>query len=168
MTRFVILLALAVTFVGSHLVNQSQPALDENILIADQGDDRIVEVSPDKQVVWDYKFDNLLPSQGPSSAYFSPDHASIIASLQNVVVIIDYATRKIVWQYGDLAQPGTGPDQLSGPQDAHILPEGNVSIADTQNCRLLIVSPDKQIVKQYGQTEQCFSKPNDYYLPNSI
>src|SRR5882724_1059149 len=167
MTRFLILLALVITLIGNRAEIQASLPLDQNILIADHGNNRIVEVSPDKQVVWEYKFDNLLPAQGPSSAFFSPDHTRIAASLQNVVVIIDYATRKIVWQYGAWAQPGTGPNQLSGPQDAHILVEGNISIADTQNCRILIVSPEKQIVKQYGQTSQCVSKPNDYYLPNA-
>jgi hypothetical protein len=166
--RLVLLGILLLLWVQNPVLAQPASPLGQNILIAEQGNNRIIEVTPDKQIVWVYTFDDVLPQSGPRSAFFSPDHTQVIASLPNVVVIIDYAIRKIVWQYGSWAQQDATFGLLNGPQDAHILSDGNIAIADTKACRILIVSPDKQIVKQYGKTNQCVAKPNAYYFPSAV
>src|SRR5579871_2543614 len=70
---------------------QSSAPLDRNILIADRGNNRIIEVTPDKQIVWEYRFNGLPPGYGADDAFFSPDNTRVIANLEfaNLVVIID-------------------------------------------------------------------------------
>jgi hypothetical protein len=109
----------------------------------------------------------LPPGSGADDAFFSPDNTKIVANLEerNLIVIIDYATRQIIWQYGQL-KPGRGPGQLNTPDDAYLLPVGNITVADIENCRVLVISQDKNIVAQYGQTGRCLNQPNYYDRPN--
>ena len=146
---------------------QAAPGLDRNILIADRGNNRIIEVTPDKQIVWEYHFNGLPPGYGADDAFFSPDNSQVIANLEfaNIVVIIDYATRKIVWQYGTTI-PGGGLNQVYRPDDSYLLPDGNVTIADIGNCRVIVVSPARKIVRQYGRTDQCLADPGYYDEPD--
>lgn len=146
---------------------QPIPALDRNILIADRGNNRIIEVTPDKQIVWEYHFRGLPPGHGADDAFFSPDNTRVIANLEfaNLVVIIDYATRKIVWQYGDTI-PGAGPGQVYRPDDSYLLPDGDATIADIVNCRVIVVSPAKKIVRQYGRTGDCLAVPGYFDQPD--
>src|SRR5258708_2855410 len=146
---------------------QTPPALDRNILIADRGNNRIIEVTPDKHIVWQYHFEGLRPGYGADDAFFSPDNTKIVANLEfeNTVVVIDYATRQIIWQYGGHIH-GYGPNQLYRADDAYMLPDGNVTIADIGNCRVLVVAPDKTIVRRYGKTQLCFHLPGFYDRPD--
>lgn len=149
-------------------------ALPTNILIADRGNNRIIEVTPDKQIVWTFQFAGLRPGFGADDAFFAPGNQTIIANLElmHTIVEIDYATKQIIWQYGTPGRPGTGPNQLNTPDDAYRLPDGTTAVADIKNCRILFVGRDKRVVKQYGQTRRCgggagfFNKPNgDTPLP---
>ncbi len=160
-------LAACVAMFTRPALAQSPQALDRNILIADRGNNRIIEVTPDKQIVWEYHFEGLEPGEGADDAFFSPDNTKIIANLEysNLVVIIDYATRKIVWQFGNY-KPGSGLNELNSPDDAYLLPDGNVTVADIENCRVLVIAPDKHIVRQFGKSNQCLSQPNYLNRPN--
>ncbi len=42
-----------------------------NVLIADRGNNRIIEVTPDKQIVWKYDFKGLRPGFGADDAFFA-------------------------------------------------------------------------------------------------
>ncbi len=141
--------------------------LDRNLLIADRGNNRIIEVTPDKRIVWAFHFEGLPPGHGADDAFFSPDNSLIVANLEeeNIIVLIDYASRQIIWQYGD-GTAGAGPNQLNSPDDAYILPDGNISVADIKNCRVISISPDKRIIRQYGSPGRCISGQNYYNKPD--
>ena len=143
-------------------------ALPVNILIADRGNNRIIEVTPDKRIVWSFQFAGLRPGHGADDAFFTPGHQTIIAGLEeeHTIVEIDYATKRVIWQYGMPGKPGTGPNQLNTPDDPYRLPDGTTSVADIKNCRVVFISPDKHIVKQYGRTRQCRSAPGYLNKPN--
>ncbi len=143
-------------------------ALPFNIIIADRGNNRIIEVTPDKQIVWSYQFDQLRPGRGADDAFFTPGNQTIIANLEEnqTIVEIVYATKRIVWQYGRSGQRGAGPNMLNEPDDAYRLPDGSTSVADIKNCRILFVSATKRIVKQYGHTRRCSSAPGYLNKPN--
>src|SRR5262249_6321673 len=152
--------ALVVCIFLLYLTDQPHPAaaqtplaLDRNVLIADGGNNRIIEVTPDKHIVWQYHFENLPPGHGADDAFFSPDNTKIVPKLafDNIVVIIDYPPRQIIWQHGSHIH-GYGPNQLWRADDAYMLPDGNITIADIGNCRVLVVAPDKTIVRRYGKT----------------
>jgi len=140
-----------------------------DVLIADRGNNRIVEVTPDKKIVWGYQFKGLPPGYGADDAFFTDGGKTVIVSLENYQITeqIDYQTKKIIWQYGIPGVRGSGSGYLYHPDDAYKLPNGDVTVADIQNCRVIEITPQKKIVHQYGSVRQCLSKPGFLDAPNS-
>jgi hypothetical protein len=139
-----------------------------NVLIADRGNNRLIEVTPDKNIVWEYDFHLPAKGLGADDAFFTDGGRSIIAGLEEYHVIqqIDYASKQVTWQYGEPGHPGSKDGMLNTPDDPYKLPNGDVTVADIKNCRVLEIAPDKHIVRQYGQVGHCsktdglLSKPN--------
>lgn len=150
------------------------------IIIADRGNNRIIEVTPDKHIVWSFPGQGSMPQGetffGGDDAFFANKGAQIITNQEHnsAITIVDYATRKAVWEYGHPGVAGWQPGFLNFPDDAYVLPDGNVAVADIHNCRELIIAPDKSIVQDWGNPNVCrdnppttFSSPNgDTPLPN--
>jgi len=126
----------------------SNPAvLPGPILIADRDNNRLVVVSPQGQVLWQWPQPGDL-AQGqtftvPDDAFITPDGKDVVATEEDAFAVteIDIATRKIVWRYGTPGHHGSGPNQLWNPDDALMLPDGSVLAADIKNCRLVDLSP---------------------------
>jgi len=146
-----------------------------NVLIADRGNNRIIEITPDKKIVWEYQFKNLPLGDGADDAFFADNGRTIVANLENYNIIeqIDFQTQQFVWQYGTAGKHGSKSGFLNSPDDAYKLPNGDIIVADIKNCRILEISLDKKIVRQYGTTLHCsnkgayLNKPNgDTPLPN--
>jgi hypothetical protein len=85
---------------------------------------RIDIIGPRGRVLWTY---------GPPSGPGSLDHPSLAAALPNGmiavtddlhdrVVLIDRATKRIVWQYGHDGVAGSGPGYLNNPDGLELLP----------------------------------------------
>lgn len=141
-----------------------------NILIADQFNNRIVEIDG-HHIVW--QFGNGSSTAGPRSVVGPNDaervgNLTLIAGtgtpmgadpscsnpsgcLDNRVFLVDQWGH-IVWQYGHAGKTGTGFNQLNTPVQATALPEGNVLITDQGNSRVIEVNHDHEIVWQYGDT----------------
>ncbi len=139
-----------------------------NVLIADRGNNRVLLVSPDKKILWEYDFKGLAHSTGADDAFFADGGKSVIVSLehQQVIEIIDIATKQVTWQYGVLGKHGWKNGYLYFPDDAYQLPNGDISVADIRNCRILEIAPDKTIVRQAGLTDRCGSKAPLLASPN--
>ena len=146
-----------------------------NVLIADRGNNRLVLVSPDKAILWEYDFAGLPRSTGADDAFFADGGKSVIVNLehQQVVQIIDIATKTVTWQYGQFGKRGSSDGLLNYPDDAYQLRGGNIMVADIRNCRILEIAPNKTIVRQAGVTGRCgtqaplLDSPNgDTPLPN--
>ena len=139
-----------------------------NVLIADRGNNRLLLVSPEKKILWQYDFIGLPPRSGADDAFFADDGKSVIVNLehQQVVEIIDMATRAITWQYGTLGTRGSGPGFLNFPDDAYKLPNGDILVADIRNCRVVEIGMDKHIVRQAGTTGRCGSQGSLLASPN--
>lgn len=146
-----------------------------DVLLADEGNDRLIVVDPLGRVAWTFPQPGDLPAgvqfRSPDDAFFTPDGRQIIATEEefSVVTLIDIASRRIVWRYGTPGTPGSGPNHLSNPDDAIVLPDGHVLTADIKNCRLLLLrrgsdSPDRV----YGTTTQAcrHAPPAHYGSPN--
>ncbi len=142
------------------------------LLIADEGNGRLIVVNNARRIVWRFPVAGSLPAgQGFSAddAFISPDARTITANEEDrhVVVRIDIATRKVVWEYGHYDRAGSAPGYLNTPDDAYPLANGDVVIADIRNCRVIEVAPDKRIVRQWGRTGVCVNHPpRTYYAPN--
>ena len=139
-----------------------------NVLIADRGNNRIIEVTPDKKIVWEYHF--ILPRAGlgADDAFFTDNDKTVIVNLEEYHIIqqIDYATKKVIWQYGVPGVHGSKEGFLNKPDDAYKLPNGDVITADIRNCRVIEISPEKKIVRQYGSPLHCANAPGFLNKPN--
>ena len=139
-----------------------------NLMIADRGNNRVIVVTPDKKIIWEYDFQGIEPGTGADDAFFTPDKTKIVVNLeyQHVVQIISYPGKELVWQYGEMGKPGSTDGLLNRPDDAYVLTNGDVIVADIRNCRILEIAPDKHIVRQYGETGHCDSKLGHVAVPN--
>lgn len=139
-----------------------------DVLIADRGNNRLLEITPDKRIVWQFQFRLPGLGLGADDAFFTDGGRNIIVNLENyhVIEIIDYQTKKVIWQYGMPGKPGYANGFLNNPDDAYKLPNGDVIVADIRNCRVIEISPEKHIVRQYGQTKVCGNTPGLLNKPN--
>ncbi len=139
-----------------------------NVLIADRGNNRVIEVTPDKRIVWEYDFPLKRKGLGADDAFFADNGNTVMMSLENYNLIeqVDYATKKIEWQYGTPGVAGFRDGRLHTPDDAYKLGNGDVVVADIQNCRVIEISPAGKIVRQYGVTRHCGTAPGLLDSPN--
>ncbi len=148
--------------------------LPGDILIADSSNNRILLVTPQKKIVWQY------PKPGQKSqirddddVFFGPHWDSIITNQEgnNIISIINFRSRKVVWNYGHAGIAGSAPGYLNTPDDAFLFakPGGDViTVADIRNDRILFISrKTHRIIKQYGTTATpVINPPISYSAPN--
>ena len=139
-----------------------------NVLIADRGNNRLIELTPDKQMIWEYDFQGLPPGGGADDAFFADGGKTVIVNLEHsaLIQLIDYATKQVTWSYGDVGKAGGKDGRLNYPDDAYKLPNGDIIVADIRNCRIIEIAPDKHIVRQAGVTGVCGFKPPLLASPN--
>jgi hypothetical protein len=137
-----------------------------NLLIADQFNNRVIEVSPEGEIVWSF---GLGPDDFSARSVIGVNDAQRIGPLtlmagtgtpagvipqapdgaaDNRVMIVNPAG-KIVWQYGQFGQTGSGPDLLNTPVQCTYLHGFHVLITDQGNNRIIEVTPSKRIVWEY-------------------
>ncbi len=142
------------------------------LLIADRGNGRLLVVDDAGTILWRFPEAGSLPpgeTFSADDAFIAPDGKTIVSNEEEnqVIVRIDIATKKVVWEYGQFGHPGGGPGQLWNPDDAYPLANGDITVADIKNCRILEISPDKKIVRRWGQTGVCSDNPpHTYGQPN--
>src|SRR5574337_198719 len=129
-----------------------------NILITDQFNNRVIEVDPAGNIVW--QFGNG-PGDTAANAIVGTNDAERVGDLtlmagtgipagatknckksgcaDNRVLIVD-RLGSIVWQYGMNGVAGNGPHQLNSPNSAELLANGDVLIADEANNRAIEVT----------------------------
>jgi hypothetical protein len=155
-----------------------------NILIADQFNNRVIEVSPAGDILWQF---GVGPNDVSAASPIGTNDALRVGGLtlisgtgapagtepnctngcaDNRVMLVNHAG-KIVWQYGVFGVTGSGPDQLNTPVQATVTPQHTFLIADQGNQRIIEVNKKKQIVWQYGTTGVPGSGPDQLNNPNS-
>ncbi|TMF11771.1 MAG: hypothetical protein E6I37_08155 [Chloroflexi bacterium] len=145
-----------------------------NLLIADRANNRVIEVTPDRKIVWEFpRPGDLQPGERfrwPDDAFYAPDGKSIVINEEesHAVVLVDYASHRIDWQYGVSERHGSARGFLNGPDDAYMWPDGNVGVADIRNCRVILIDHDTKTIKtQLGRTGYCaHNPPKTFGLPN--
>lgn len=159
---------------GHLAAGSDSSVLPSSVLIADEGNNRLVVVDPRGRVAWTFPRPGDLPAgvqfKAPDDAFFTPDGRQIIATEEeySVVSLIDIATHRIVWRYGAPGQAGAGRGHLSNPDDAIVLPDGSVLMADIKNCRLLWIDRGGRTPRRvFGSTGVCrHHPPMSYGSPN--
>ena len=157
-----------------------------NILIADQFNNRVVEINSHHQVVWHFGNGSNVP--GPNSIVGTNDVQRVgsltlisgtgtppgadpsclkTAGCPDNRVILVNPDGHIVWQYGKAGVTGSGFNRLNTPVQATFLPSGNILITDQANERVIEVNRAHHIVWQYGKTGVTGSGANELSNPNS-
>lgn len=142
-----------------------------NVLISDQFNNRVIEVSPTSKIVWSF---GLGPNDFTDKSIIGCNDAQRVGSFtlmagtgtppgvipqspagtpDNRVLLVDERGR-ILWQYGQFGQKGSGPNLLDTPVQCTYLPGFHVLITDQANNRIIEVNFKKQIVWQYPGTNQ--------------
>jgi outer membrane protein assembly factor BamB len=135
------------------------------VLIADEGNGRMLEVSPTKRILWQY------PASGQANSplgvsgddtFFSPHGNSITTNDEDggTILRIGYYTHTVLWHFGVAGQLGGGSTHLNYPDDAYLLPNGNTIVADIRNCRELTISPAEAIIAQWGAPQTGYCQTN--------
>jgi outer membrane protein assembly factor BamB len=132
------------------------------IVIADRRNNRLIEVTPDKRIVWEFPSPSLKAYRGNEDVNFSVDGRQLAVSEEDNydVHIVDYEKRAITWTYGVPDTRGKSAGFLNYPDDAHLLADGKFLTADIRNCRVLIIDTRTQaIATQWGQPGHCKHRP---------
>jgi len=158
-----LLLPAASVQAGSLSPSFNQPG---NILIADQFNNRVIEAKPNGDIVWSF---GLGPLNFSPQSIIGCNDAQRVGPLtlmagtgtppnvipqipggaaDNRVILVDPFGR-IIWQYGQFGQTGSGPNLLSTPVQCTWLPSFHVLITDQANNRIIEVNLRKQIVWSY-------------------
>ncbi|MDE2401846.1 MAG: PQQ-binding-like beta-propeller repeat protein [Burkholderiales bacterium] len=139
------------------------------IVIADRRNNRLIEVTPDKRIVWEFASPNLDVYRGNEDVNFSHDGTRLAVSEEDNydVHIVDYYTRAITWTFGQPNVPGKG-QRLNYPDDAHLMEDGSFLTADIRNCRVLIIDPKtSKITTEWGRSGNCrHDPPRTLHSPN--
>ena len=142
------------------------------IVIADRRNNRLIEVTPDKRIVWEFPSPDLGIYRGNEDVNFSPDGRLLAVSEEDNydIHIVDYDKRALVWTYGAPDVKGSAPGLLNYPDDAHLLEDGMFITADIRNCRVLIIDPrTNQIVTEWGKPGRCRHEPPRHLAyPNGV
>ena len=158
-----------------------------NYLIADQFNNRVIEVDPRGRIVWQFgrgpaDFSEasiigcndaqrvgpltLMAGTGtPGGQPEAPDCTNPAGCPDNRVLLVD-RSGKVVWQYGQFGVAGSDANQLNTPVQNTWLPNGHVLITDQANERVIEVNHAKEIVWQYGTTGVAGNGPNQLNNPN--
>jgi hypothetical protein len=156
-----------------------------NILITDQFNNRVVEIDPEGDIVWQW---GTGPNNTSAGAIVGTNDAERVGTwtlmagtgippggtknckagcTDNRVLLVSQ-TGAIIWQYGKFGVTGFGPNQLNTPVANWYLPNGNVLITDQGNQRVIEVrTVDNAIVWQYGEDGVSGVGLNQLNSPNS-
>lgn len=115
-----------------------------HFLIADENNNRVIEVNRDHQIVWQYT------DQLKFAAFASrlPNGDTLITDSGHSRIVEINQSKHVVFQYFTDTQSGSNSAPL--PTNAVQLANGSISIADQFNNRAMIINRDKTINFQYG------------------
>lgn len=142
-------------------------ALPYPVLIADRGNNRMLEVTPDHRIVWQFPApagSAAAAASGTAQApfaydddtFFTPDGKSVITNQEDksAISVIGYYSGAQTWSYGQFGVAGYYNGHLNYPDDAYRLPDGSTVTADIRNCRILFIDPQGKILTQWGVNQQ--------------
>jgi WD40 repeat protein len=97
---------------------------DGNVLVAGfDSPGRVDEITPSGRVVWTFAPTGYWSLDRPSLAVRWPNGMiAITDDWHHRVLAVDKRTKKVVWSYGHLNQPGTAPGYLNKPDGLDLLP----------------------------------------------
>ena len=158
---------------------------DGNLLISDQFNNRVIEITPSGRIAWQF---GLGPNDVSVGSPIGVNDAVRVGELtlisatgappgseplcgkgcaDNRVMFVD-EQGDIKWQYGNFGVTGSGHNELNTPVQATWTANHTVLITDQGNQRVIEVNLHRQIVWQYGTTGVAGAKANQLNNPNSV
>lgn len=131
---------------------------NSTILVADTGNNRIVEIDPSDKKVWAYE----TRLNQPRWAERLPNGNTLIADSGNNRVIEVNAGGRIVWGVGD-----GSANVVSFPTHVQRLANGNTLVTDAGNSRILEVNPQGNLVWMVGLQRPMAGDDKGLRNPNS-
>jgi hypothetical protein len=176
--------SLVIAGLGNAQSTFNQPG---NILITDQFNNRVIEIDPAGNIVWQFgngpgdtganaivgtndaeRVGNFTLMSGTGIPAGATTNCKKSGCVDNRVILVDPGGN-IVWQYGQFGVTGFGPNQLNTPvQNTYLPTSGNVLITDQGNERIIEVRrTDNAIVWQYGENAVIGSGRDQLNNPNA-
>ena len=148
--------------------------LPYDVLIADSANNRILLVTPQHKIVWQFpKPGQPSPLYDDDDVFFGPHYDEIITNEEsnNMIAILNFKTEKIVWTYGHRGVAGSAPGYLNTPDDAFLYDRNghqSIEAADIRNQRIIFISrKTHKIFRQFGTTGVYDENPpTSYAAPN--
>jgi hypothetical protein len=134
------------------------------ILIADRGNNRVLVVNPEKQIVYEYptaedkRLGRVLVYN--DDTFVVPGGEALIANEEDNHAIVQWslADRSLKILFGHPGEPGADHTHVNTPDDAYVLADGTMTVADAYNCRILFIRAHR-IVRQIGESTVCRHDP---------
>jgi DNA-binding beta-propeller fold protein YncE len=142
------------------------------VLIADRNANKLLIVSPSKQIVWQFpRAGDLRRGQSfadPDDAFFAPGDRRIVTNeeFNDQVAQIDLRTHRLTWSYGRAGVAGSAPGELSNPDDAYVWPDGTITVADIKNCRIVRIDHARHVTGEIGGQGCAHDPPRALASPN--
>ena len=128
-----------------------------NVLITDQGNQRIIEVTPRHHIVWQYGMTGV-SGNGPDQLD-SPNSAELLAN-GHILISDENNNRAIEVTRGHtIVATYTAHGTVSGVAFASRLPNGHTLITDSNNSRAVEVDANDNVVWQYVTNTEAGSNP---------
>lgn len=130
--------------------NSAELLENGNILIADESNNRVIEVNRDNQIVWSYGSpDDTATLLAPAFASRLKDGDTLITDSGNNRVVEVAPDGTVVWTYVTTSRDGSV--EAPTPTRAVRLQNGNTLISDQFNHQVISVDPDGNVVLELGQ-----------------
>ncbi|HVA59625.1 MAG TPA: hypothetical protein VNG13_03685 [Mycobacteriales bacterium] len=142
------------------------------LLIADRGNNRLLQVTVGKRVLWVFPSHSAAAPAGgfyfPDDAFFIRQATGLISNEEenNTIVELGFPSGRVLWSYGHPRVAGRAPGYLNQPDDAFLLADGDVIVADALNCRILWIDPSGHPVRQVGNGSCVHDPPTSLGYPN--
>jgi hypothetical protein len=124
---------------------------NQDFLIVDQGNNRVIEVNTARNIVWSYGPNSTSPLNNPNSAELLSNGNILIADENNNRTIEVNRAGQVLWEYNQ---------SLAFAAFASRLPNGDTLITDSGHARIVEIAADKHVVWQYYTNSSAGSNPN--------
>lgn len=128
------------------------PTPDGRLMIADTGNQCLLLVTLEGEVVWEYSAPHEI--MGPYYAEATVRGSVLFCDRElHMVFEVDLLSDEIVWSHGEMLAAGDGPNCLNEPSCVRRMSNGGTLVADTGNDRLLLFSPVGTLMRSFTGTE---------------
>jgi outer membrane protein assembly factor BamB len=135
--------------------NSAELLANGHILVADESNNRVIEVTRNRTIVWSYGSCTSAELSGAAFASRLPNGQTLITDSNNHRILGVSATKKIEFEYDTTSQPGScdAAGTCPLPSRAVRLANGNTLISNQFENQVFEIDPQKKIVWAQGRID---------------